>query len=157
MALWSGVLKAVNALLYFVLGIATYVFGYEGVSIHWPEWASGSLLSVVAMISVFAGFEAWWGRTLGKEILGLRVARRGGARVPFLRALIRNLAIYSSFVAWALEGNPCCELSVDSYASLMGPTFLLPLPLAIASLAMLFCARPQAAYDRLLNLEVLRT
>lgn len=97
-----------------VLILCTYVVGVILVSIAWdlffsttisvaapPHWVNELLLWILLVVYLTAG---WWssGRTLGKQMLGLRVVRSDGSPLPFWRALCRALLCASFFPALLL-------------------------------------------------------
>jgi uncharacterized RDD family membrane protein YckC len=61
-----------------------------------PHWLNELLVWLILVGYLTAG---WWstGRTLGKQIIGLRVARSDGSPLRFLRALFRALLCASFF------------------------------------------------------------
>jgi len=92
-----------------VLVLFVYVVGVVVVSIAWdlffsasisvaapPHWLSELLVWVLLVAYLTAG---WWstGRTLGKQILGLRVIRSDGNHLRFFRALLRAVLCASFF------------------------------------------------------------
>jgi uncharacterized RDD family membrane protein YckC len=97
-----------------VLVLCVYVVGVVMVSIAWdlffsssisiavpPHWLNELLLWVLLV----AYFTAGWcstGRTLGKQLLGLRVVRSDASHLRFWRALLRALFCASFFPALLL-------------------------------------------------------
>jgi uncharacterized RDD family membrane protein YckC len=92
-----------------VLVLCIYVAGVLIVSIAWdlffsqsisvavpPHWLSG-LLEWILLVGYLTG--GWWstGRTLGKQMMGLRVLRSDGSPLRFWRALLRALLCASFF------------------------------------------------------------
>jgi uncharacterized RDD family membrane protein YckC len=92
-----------------LLVLCVYVVGVIMVSIAWdlffstsisvsapPHWLNELLLWILLVVYLTAG---WWstGRTVGKQIMGLRVVRSDGSPLRFLRALLRALLCASFF------------------------------------------------------------
>ena len=94
-----------------VLVLCIYVLGVIMVSIAWdlfisksksisvaapPRWLNGLLAWILLVVYLTAG---WWstGRTLGKQLMGLRVVCSDGSPLRFLRALLRALLCASFF------------------------------------------------------------
>ena len=101
--------RAVASATDVVLVLCVYVVGVVLVSITWdlffsdsisvsvpPHWLNELLLWLLLVIYLTAG---WWssGRTLGKQVLGLRVVRSDGSHLRFWRALSRALLCASFF------------------------------------------------------------
>jgi len=99
-----------------VLVLCIYVLGVIMVSIAWdlfisksksisvaapPRWLNGLLAWILLVVYLTAG---WWstGRTLGKQMMGLRVVRSDGSPLRFPRALFRALLCASFFPALLL-------------------------------------------------------
>jgi uncharacterized RDD family membrane protein YckC len=97
-----------------VLVLCVYVVGVVLVSIAWdlfvsnsisvaapPHWLNELLLWILLVVYLTGG---WWstGRTLGKQVLGLRVARSDGRPLGFWRALFRAVLCASFFPALLL-------------------------------------------------------
>jgi uncharacterized RDD family membrane protein YckC len=97
-----------------VLVLFTYVVGVTLVSIVWdlffstsisiavpPHWLNELLVWFLLVVYLTAG---WWstGRTLGKQLLGLRVVRADGSPLRFWRTLLRALLCASFFPALLL-------------------------------------------------------
>lgn len=62
----------------------------------WGFWVGGIIFLIVAAYFVLA--EAFWGRTLGKEVMGLKVVRTDGKPMDLGASLLRNI----SKVHWVL-------------------------------------------------------
>jgi uncharacterized RDD family membrane protein YckC len=92
-----------------VLVLCAYVVGVVIVSIAWdlffstmvsiavpPHWLNELSIWILLVVYLTAG---WWssGRTLGKQILGLRVVRSDRSQLRFWRALFRALLCASFF------------------------------------------------------------
>ena len=92
-----------------VLVLCAYVVGVILVSITWdlffsksisvadpPHWLNALLAWILLVVYLTAG---WWssGRTLGKQMLGLRVVRPDGSPLRFWRALFRALLCATFF------------------------------------------------------------
>jgi uncharacterized RDD family membrane protein YckC len=99
-----------------VLVLCIYVVGVVMVSIAWdllfsksnsisvaapPHWVNDLLVWILLVVYLTAG---WWssGRTLGKQMMGLRVARSDGSSLRFSQALFRALLCASFFPALLL-------------------------------------------------------
>ena len=97
-----------------VLVLCTYVVGVILVSIAWdlffsnsisvsapPHWLNELLVWILLVVYLTGG---WWssGRTLGKQLLGLRVGRSDGRPLQFWRALFRAMLCASFFPALLL-------------------------------------------------------
>jgi uncharacterized RDD family membrane protein YckC len=97
-----------------VLVLCVYVVGVIMVSIAWdlcfsnsisvadpPHWLNELLMWILLVVYLTAG---WWstGRTLGKQLMGLRVVRSDGGPLRFWRALLRALLCASFFPALLL-------------------------------------------------------
>ena len=97
-----------------VLVLCIYVVGVILVSIAWdlffsnsisvaapPHWLNELLVWIFLVVYLTGG---WWstGRTLGKQMLGLRVVRSDGSPLRFWRALFRALLCASFFPALLL-------------------------------------------------------
>jgi uncharacterized RDD family membrane protein YckC len=97
-----------------VLVLCIYVVGVVIVSIAWdlffsksisvaapPHWLNELLLWILLVVYLTGG---WWsiGRTLGKQMLGLRVVRSDGRPLGFWRALFRAVLCASFFPALLL-------------------------------------------------------
>lgn len=63
----------------------------------WLAWLSPLLITVV-MILYYTILDTVWGATIGKRILGLRVQMLNGDKVPFIKALIRNISKFYGLV-----------------------------------------------------------
>jgi uncharacterized RDD family membrane protein YckC len=92
-----------------VLVLCAYVLGVVIVSIAWdlffsttisiavpPHWLNELLVWILLVVYLTAGWLSS-GRTLGKQIVGLRVVRSDGNRLRFWRALFRALLCASFF------------------------------------------------------------
>ena len=88
----SGLLAIVLAFpyLYSSLPSNNPFFGF------WGFWVGSIVFLIVA--GYFVLTEAFWGRTIGKEAMGLRVVRTDGKRMDLGAALLRNI----SKVHWLL-------------------------------------------------------
>jgi uncharacterized RDD family membrane protein YckC len=98
-----------------VLVLCVYVLGVIMVSIAWdlffsesisvadpPHWLNELLVWILLVVYLTAGWST--GRTLGKQMLGLRVRRSDGSTLRFSRAFFRALLCASFFpgLLWAL-------------------------------------------------------
>jgi uncharacterized RDD family membrane protein YckC len=101
--------RAVASGIDVVLVLFAYVVGVVLVSIAWdlffsksisvaapPHWVNELLAWILLVVYLTAG---WWstGRTLGKQLLGLRVVRSDGSPLRFWRALLRALLCATFF------------------------------------------------------------
>jgi uncharacterized RDD family membrane protein YckC len=92
-----------------VLVLCLYVVAVVMVSIAWdfcfsksisvsapPHWLNELLAWILLVVYLTAG---WWstGRTLGKQMMGLRVVRSDGSPLRFLRALFRAILCATFF------------------------------------------------------------
>jgi len=106
--------RAVASGIDVVLVLCSYVVGVILVSIAWdlffstsisvtapPHWLNELLVWILLVLYLTGG---WWssGRTLGKQMLGLRVVRSNGSPLRFGRALSRALLCASFFPALLL-------------------------------------------------------
>jgi uncharacterized RDD family membrane protein YckC len=93
--------------------LCVYVVGVIMVSIAWdlffsksisvadpPHWLNELLIWILLVLYLTAGWST--GRTLGKQMMGLRVVRSDGSPLRFLRALFRALLCASFFPALLL-------------------------------------------------------
>ena len=91
-----------------VLVLCVYVLGVIMVSIAWdlffsksisvvdpPHWLNELLVWILLVVYLTAGWST--GRTLGKQMMGLRVVRSDGSPLRFLRALLRAVLCVSFF------------------------------------------------------------
>jgi uncharacterized RDD family membrane protein YckC len=96
-----------------VLVLCVYIVGVIMVSIAWdlffsksisvadpPHWLNELLVWILLVAYLTAGWST--GRTLGKQMMGLRVVRTDGSPPRFLRALFRALLCASFFPALLL-------------------------------------------------------
>jgi uncharacterized RDD family membrane protein YckC len=91
-----------------ILVLCIYVVGVIMVSIAWdlffsksisiaapPHWLNYLLVWILLVVYLTAGWST--GRTMGKQMMGLRVVRSDGSPLRFLRALFRALLCASFF------------------------------------------------------------
>ncbi len=92
-----AIIAAVAAIPFLIgLGLTTATaFPAWGAS-WWGFWAAGAIPLVLFLYFFLA--EGLYGRTLGKEIMGLRVERVDGTRLDFRSSLVRNV----SKIFWVL-------------------------------------------------------
>jgi uncharacterized RDD family membrane protein YckC len=96
-----------------VLVLCVYVIGVIIVSIAWdlffsksisvadpPHWLNELLVWVLLVVYLTGGWST--GRTLGKQVMGLRIVRSDGSPLRFTRALLRALLCASFFPALLL-------------------------------------------------------
>lgn len=110
----------------------------------------------LAFILAMSLGEGLFGITLGKRLIGLRVAAAGGGRLGVGRALVRNLVIYG---AWAIVlTTPLIVALLRLQLSRSGYIAAVALfgALGWAPLFMLAQASPRALYDRWAGAEVVR-
>jgi uncharacterized RDD family membrane protein YckC len=92
-----------------VLVISAYVGGFVVASIAWdlffsksiaisvpPHWLNALMVWIVLVVYLTAGWGSA-GRTLGKQMMGLRVVRTDGSRLRFPRALLRAILCATFF------------------------------------------------------------
>lgn len=92
-----------------VLALSFYVGGFIVVNIAWdlffspsvslsvpPHWLNELLVWVVLVVYLTAGWGSA-GRTLGKQMMGLRVVRSDGNRLRFPRAFLRAILCATIF------------------------------------------------------------
>jgi uncharacterized RDD family membrane protein YckC len=100
--------RAVASAVDVVLVVCVYVVGVVMVSIAWdlffsetisvadpPHWLNELLLWILLVVYLTAGWAT--GRTLGKQILGLRVVRSDGSPLRLWRALLRAILCATFF------------------------------------------------------------
>lgn len=83
----------VGAVLLFYLGIGAIAFVVRPRSFRWPDPGAWSLGGIWwALLVVYLTF-SWTasGRTIGKQVMGLRVTDQVGSRLRGVRALVRAL------------------------------------------------------------------
>ena len=85
-----------------LLSIAWDLFFSSSISVaHPPHWLNELLVWILLVVYLTVGWCSA-GRTLGKQMLGLRVARSDGSPLRFWRALLRALLCASFFPALLL-------------------------------------------------------
>ena len=105
--------RAVASAADVVLVLLVYVVGVIMASVAWdlffsksisvadpPHWLNELLVWILLVVYLTAGWST--GRTLGKQMMGLRVVRLDGSPLGFFRALIRALLCASFFPALLL-------------------------------------------------------
>jgi uncharacterized RDD family membrane protein YckC len=105
--------RAVASAADVVLVLLVYVVGVIMVSVAWdlffsksisvadpPHWLNELLVWILLVVYLTAGWST--GRTVGKQMMGLRVVRSDGSPLGFFRALIRALLCASFFPALLL-------------------------------------------------------
>ena len=81
--------------IWLILNFVVFTAFWAGA--FWLAWLS-PLLSPVVMILYYTILDTAWGATIGKRILGLRVQMLNGDKVPFIKALIRNISKFYGLV-----------------------------------------------------------
>lgn len=73
------------------LGLSAYRFVLHPRLFHWPEPGMVNLSAVAALVFLVYLAEGWsiTGRTLGKQMMGLRAVRKDGERIRHGRAFAR--------------------------------------------------------------------
>jgi uncharacterized RDD family membrane protein YckC len=96
-ASFLGQWRAGLMLFLFSASIAWDLFFSTSISIAAPPHWLNELLVWILLVAYLTG--GWWstGRTLGKQIVGLRVVRLDGSPLRFLRALLRAILCASFF------------------------------------------------------------
>jgi uncharacterized RDD family membrane protein YckC len=94
-------------------------------------------MTVLTLVIYFARAESYWGRSLGKALLGLRVIRMDGARPRFAQALLRSLivpgsmwlslAIVAAFVDFGSGAGLAIAATSVSSTSMLRSQLLVPL------------------------------
>ena len=92
-----------------LLALCVYVAGFVVASISWdlffsksvslsvpPHWLNGLIVWVVLVVYLTAGWGSA-GRTLGKQMMGLRVVRSDGSGLHFVPALLRAVLCATIF------------------------------------------------------------
>jgi len=85
-----------------MVNVAWDLFFSDSISVAVPpHWLNELLVWILLVVYLTGG---WWstGRTLGKQMIGLRVVRSDGSPLRFLRALFRALLCASFFPALLL-------------------------------------------------------
>lgn len=92
------ILAIVMLLVTMPLGLSTPLFSNIGnVASMMAIWANmtlfaiASVINIVLMLLYFSYFESTSGQTLGKKVMGIKVAKDGGDKVTFGDALIRTI------------------------------------------------------------------
>jgi uncharacterized RDD family membrane protein YckC len=85
------ILVAILAVATIVSGGIGFLFGGFGFLIFWLG------LGVLAIL-YFTVFDSYWGGTIGKRVLGLRVQMLNGGKVPLEKSFIRNVSKFFGLV-----------------------------------------------------------
>lgn len=87
-----------TAIIWFALTFSA-VFFESAFLIFYGAWLILPLILGILSLLYFMILDAYWGATIGKRLLGLKVQMTNGARVPFDKAFIRNISkIYWFFL-----------------------------------------------------------
>lgn len=89
----DGILLAIVAgIIGFILALATFFSG--GLAFFYAGWGfvTFSFLWGILAVLYYMILDTYWGATLGKRFLGLRVQTMNGDKVPFDKAFIRNIS-----------------------------------------------------------------
>ncbi len=79
-----GIISAIFAFA-LILGGAFSFFGAAGFFTYSFVWG-------ILLVLYFTVLDVYWGATIGKRLMGLRVQMVNGSKVPFDKALIRNIS-----------------------------------------------------------------
>jgi len=91
--------RAAARLIDFAIGLVVFVAMIAAVGAAAGPSPDGTGIVIVAVVSTFVlvviyevVLVAWWGRTLGKQLMGLEIVRADGAGLPGLRrSMLRSL------------------------------------------------------------------
>jgi len=83
----------------FLAAVIRYLFTRDFHLFHNPVWLTASLFWIIAVAYLTSGW-ASTGKTLGKQVAGVRVVRTTGKRIGFRTAIVR--AILYVFFPWGL-------------------------------------------------------
>lgn len=86
-----GILAAILAVATIISGGLGFFFAGFGFLIFWL------FLGVLAVL-YFTVFDAYWGGTIGKRVMGLRVQMLNGDKVPLDKSFIRNVSKFFGLV-----------------------------------------------------------
>jgi uncharacterized RDD family membrane protein YckC len=86
-----GILAAILAVASIVSGGIFFLFAGFGLLIFWL------ILGVLAVL-YFTFFDVYWGGTIGKRVMGLRVQMVNGSKVPLDKSFIRNISKFFGLV-----------------------------------------------------------
>ena len=86
------ILAIVAAIISFVLAIAAIFSGGFGYIFGGLGFIFFSLIWGILAVLYFTIFDVSWGGTIGKRVLGLQVQMLNGGKVPFDKAIIRNIS-----------------------------------------------------------------
>jgi uncharacterized RDD family membrane protein YckC len=90
-AIVLGIIGAILALATIVSGGIFFFFAGFGFLIFWL------ILGVLAVL-YFTVFDTYWGGTIGKRVMGLRVQMLNGDKVPLEKSFIRNVSKFFGLV-----------------------------------------------------------
>jgi uncharacterized RDD family membrane protein YckC len=98
------VLGVIGFLIIFFVALVTWVVTSKGFSLQRPSGLGLLIGSAVLWIVYFDYFWTTTGRTVGEQLLGLRLVREGGGRVRGWRALARSVltVFFAIGVLWVL-------------------------------------------------------
>jgi 5-formyltetrahydrofolate cyclo-ligase len=86
-----GIFAVILAVATIISGGIGFIFAGFGFLIFWL------ILGVLAVL-YFTVFDSYWGGTIGKRVMGLRVQMLNGDKVPLEKSLIRNLSKFFGLV-----------------------------------------------------------
>ncbi len=116
----SLLIGAIVSVLVFAAAIPPFLLGGGTIPIWWGFWFVG--IAPLLILAYFILTEAIYSRTLGKEIMGLRVARRDGKNMDLGTSFLRNISkinlvllIVDVLAGLAMKGESSQKFS-DRYA-----------------------------------------
>lgn len=80
-----------TAIIYFII-LAAVILSSSFVFVTFGIWLLLPLILGILEVLYFVILDVYWGATIGKRILGLQVQMTKGGKVPFDKALIRNIS-----------------------------------------------------------------
>jgi uncharacterized RDD family membrane protein YckC len=98
------VMGLIGFLIVFFAAIVKWVVTSAGFSLERPDGIAVVIVGALLSIAYFWYFWAATGRTVGEQLLGLRVVREDGSRVDGWRALARSVltVLFAIGVLWIL-------------------------------------------------------
>jgi uncharacterized RDD family membrane protein YckC len=86
------ILAIVAAIISFILAVAAIFSGGFGYIFGALGFVFFSFIWGILAVLYFTIFDSSWGATIGKRVMGLQVQMVNGGKVPFDKALIRNIS-----------------------------------------------------------------
>ena len=80
-----------TAIIYFIV-LAAVILSSSFVFVTFGIWLLLPLILGILEVLYFVILDVYWGATIGKRILGLQVQMTKGGKIPFDKALIRNIS-----------------------------------------------------------------